>query len=77
LQGADLSGARLQGADLTSVRVWLVSFPDGLDNRSPAPLGVASLDLSPPTAGAKAQLKERLQAAITDTGIHPMAGLLI
>ncbi len=66
LQGADLTGAELRGADLKGAEVWLASFPRGLDNQSPAPLGVADLDFSPLTAKAKAELKKRLQANITD-----------
>ncbi len=66
LQGADLRFAELQGADLQDVDVWLASFPDDLANQSPAPLGVADLDLSPPTTEAKAEFKKRIPANITD-----------
>ena len=66
LQGADLGGAQLQGADLREAEIWLARFPDDLADQSPVPLGVADLDMSPPTAEAKAELKQKLQANITD-----------
>ncbi|MGA7545221.1 MAG: pentapeptide repeat-containing protein [Methyloceanibacter sp.] len=66
LQGVDLKDAQLQGADLASAEVWLVNFPPGLTNQSPIPLGLADLELSPPTAEAKAELRQKLQANITD-----------
>ena len=66
LQGVDLKDAQLQGADLASAAVWLVNFPPGLTNQSPIPLGLADLELSPPAAEAKAELRQKLQANITD-----------
>ena len=66
LQGADLKDAQLQGADLASAEVWLVNFPPGLTNQSPIPLGLADLKMSPLTAEAKAELRQKLQANITD-----------
>ena len=66
LQGADLEGAQLQGADLEGAEIWLARFPDALADQAPVPLGVADLHMSPPTADAKAELKKKLQANITD-----------
>ena len=66
LQGVDLKDAQLEGADLASAAVWLVNFPPGLTNQSPIPLGLADLELSPPAAEAKAELRQKLQANITD-----------
>jgi uncharacterized protein YjbI with pentapeptide repeats len=72
IQGADLGwaelegGTQLQGADLTGAEVWLVNFPVDLANQSPVPLGVADLDMAPPTADHKAKLKEELNAKISD-----------
>jgi hypothetical protein len=36
-------------------------------DQTPVPLGLADLDMSPPTADAKAELKLKLQANITDS----------
>jgi len=80
LQGADLVYAQLQGADLTGVDVWLASFPiegvpasffiegvpPDLAFLSPVRLGVADLNMSPPTADAKAQLRQQLRVNIID-----------
>ena len=66
LQGADLGRAQLQGADLGEAEIWLARFPDDLADQAPVPLGVADLDMSRPTADAKAELKKKLQANITD-----------
>jgi hypothetical protein len=82
LQGADLRGAQLQGckldavhlqsADLSSADVWLVNFPSDLADQSPAPLGVAALKMSPLTPDAQAQLKQDLNASITDSTVLPV-----
>ena len=66
LQGAKLEAVQLQGADLASADVWLVNFPSDLADQSPAPLGVAALKMSPLTPDAQAQLKQDLNASITD-----------
>jgi hypothetical protein len=66
LQGANLYKDHLQGADLTGAEVWLVHFPVDLANQSPVFLGVADLEMAPPTADYKAKLKEQLNAKITD-----------
>ena len=66
LQGAKLEGVQLQGADLGLAEIWLATFPRDLADQSPAPLGVADLKMSPLTAEAKAQLKQELNASITD-----------
>ena len=66
LQGADLTRAQLQGADLGYAEIWLVSFPDDLDNQSLGSLGVADLDISAPTADDRVRLKKSLQAKIAD-----------
>jgi hypothetical protein len=67
LQGANLEGVQLQGADLGLVEVWLAKFPRDLANQFPAPLGVADLKMSPLTPEAKDQLKQELNAGITDS----------
>ena len=64
--GMDPDTAQLQSADLASAEVWLVNFPPDLDDQSPAPLGLADLKISPPTADAKAKLEQDLKASITD-----------
>src|SRR4029077_8730962 len=46
LQDADLQGAELRGAVLTSAEIWLARFPPGLVDQSPAPLGLADVNLS-------------------------------
>jgi uncharacterized protein YjbI with pentapeptide repeats len=69
LQGAKLEGVQLQGANLASAEIWLVNFPRDLANQSPAPLGVADLKMSPLTPEAKAQLKQDLNANITDPAV--------
>ena len=76
LQGADLRGAQLQatkldeaelqGADLTGVEIWLASFPDGLGEQSPAPIGLPHLQTSPLTPEAWAELKKQLRTSISD-----------
>jgi uncharacterized protein YjbI with pentapeptide repeats len=66
LQDADLEGAALQGAVLTSAEIWLVKFPAGLADQSPAPVGLADVNMSALTADAKAQLKQDLDTHITD-----------
>ena len=76
LQGANLTGPSFRGriwegrsfrARICVVReIWLARFPDDLADQSPGPLGVADLELSTPTAEAKAELKQKLQANITD-----------
>jgi Pentapeptide repeats (8 copies) len=66
LQGAELDGVQLQGANLASAEIWLVNFPRDLANQSPAPLGLADLKMSPLSPEAKAQLKQDLNANITD-----------
>jgi uncharacterized protein YjbI with pentapeptide repeats len=72
LQGANLAGVQLQGADLASAEIWLVNFLGDLANQSPAPLGVADLKMSPLTPEAKAQLKQDLNASITDPTVLPV-----
>jgi hypothetical protein len=69
LQGAKLDGAQLQGANLASAEIWLVDFPHDLANQSPAPLGLADLKMSPLSPEAKAQLKQELNANITDPAV--------
>jgi uncharacterized protein YjbI with pentapeptide repeats len=69
LQGAKLDGAQLQGANLAAAEIWLVNFPHDLANQSPAPLGVADLKMSPLSPEAKAQLKQDLNANITDPAV--------
>lgn len=66
LQGANLEGVRLQGANLASTEIWLVNFPSDLADQSPGPLGLADLGMSSPTPEAKEQLKQNLNASITD-----------
>src|SRR6476469_3567263 len=56
LQDADLQGADLRGAVLTSAEIWLARFPPGLVDQSPAPLGLADVNLSALTPKAKEQL---------------------
>ena len=72
LQGAKLEGVQLQGADLASAEVWLVNFPRDLINQSPASLGLADLEMSSLTPDAKAQLKQDLNASITDPVVLPV-----
>ena len=72
LQGAKLEAVQLQGADLASADVWLVNFPSDLADQSPAPLGVAALKMSPLTPDAQAQLKQDLNASITDSTVLPV-----
>jgi hypothetical protein len=72
LQGAKLEAVQLQGADLASADVWLVNFPSDLADQSPAPLGVAALKMSPLTPDAQAQLKQDLNANITDSTVLPV-----
>jgi len=72
LQGAKLEAVQLQGADLASADVWLVNFPSDLADQSPAPLGVAALKMSPLTPDAQAQLKQDLNASITDSIVLPV-----
>ncbi len=66
LQGANLEGVQLQGADLASAEVWLVNFPRDLIDQSPVPMGLTDLEMSSLTPDAKAQLKQELNANITD-----------
>ena len=72
LQGAKLEAVQLQGADLASADVWLVNFPSDLADQSPAPLGVAALKMSPLKPDAQAQLKQDLNASITDSTVLPV-----
>jgi uncharacterized protein YjbI with pentapeptide repeats len=67
LQGANLEGVQLQGADLASAEVWLVKFPRNLIDQSPAPMGLTDLEMSALTPDAQAQLKQELNANITDS----------
>ena len=69
LQGVKLDGVQLQGANLASAEIWLVDFPRDLAYQSPAPLGLADLKMSPLTPEAKAQLKQDLNANITDPAV--------
>lgn len=69
LQGAKLDGVQLQGANLASADIWLVDFPHDLATESPAPSGVADLKMSPLSPEAKAQLKQDLNASITDPAV--------
>jgi hypothetical protein len=66
LQGANLEGVQLQGADVGLAEVWLAKFPRDLASQFPVPLGVADLKMSPLSPEAKAQLKQDLNAGITD-----------
>jgi uncharacterized protein YjbI with pentapeptide repeats len=66
LQGADLDGVELQGSALSAAEIWLARFPAGLPAQSPVPLGLAEVKMSAATAEAKAQLKQGLEADITD-----------
>jgi uncharacterized protein YjbI with pentapeptide repeats len=72
LQGANLEGVQLRGADLASAEIWLVNFPHDLLDQLPAPLGLADLEMSPLTPEAKAQLKQNLNASITDPVVLPV-----
>ncbi len=72
LQGANLEGVQLQGADLASAELWLVNFPRDLGSQSPVPLGLVDLKMSPLTPEAKAQLKQDLNASITDSTVLPV-----
>jgi hypothetical protein len=69
LQGANLAGAKLQGADLTQAEIWLAKFPPDLAEQSPAPLGLVDLGMTPLPPEAKAQLKQDLNAGITDPAL--------
>jgi Pentapeptide repeats (8 copies) len=66
LQGANLAGAKLQGADLTGAEIWLVKFPPDLAEQTPPPLGLTDLGMTPQTPEARAQLKQDLNAGISD-----------
>ena len=72
LQGAKLEGVQLQGADLATAEIWLVNFPRDLINQSPGPLGLADLEMSALPPDAKAQLKQDLNASITDPVVLPV-----
>jgi Pentapeptide repeats (8 copies) len=72
LQGAKLEGVQLQGADLASAEIWLVNFPRDLIDQSPVPLGLADLEMSSLTPDDKAQLKQDLNASITDSVVLPV-----
>ena len=72
LQDADLQGADLRGAVLTSAEIWLARFPPGLVDQSPAPLGLADVNLSALTPKAKEQLGQVLNAEITDPVVRPV-----
>jgi uncharacterized protein YjbI with pentapeptide repeats len=69
LQGANLEGAKFEGADLGSAGIWLATFPGDPSDRSPAPLGVAGLDMSPLSPEAKVQLRQDLTADIGDATV--------
>ena len=69
LQGAKLDGVQLQGANLAAAELWLVDFPRDLANQSPAPVGLADVKMSPLSPEAKAQLKQDLNAGITDPAV--------
>jgi hypothetical protein len=66
LQDADLDGAKLQGANLASAELWLAKFPRSLAEQWPAPLGLADVKLSAPTAEEKALLKQGIETDIAD-----------
>ncbi|MBM3543806.1 MAG: pentapeptide repeat-containing protein [Alphaproteobacteria bacterium] len=66
LQGANFAGAKLQGADLTGAEIWLVKFPPDLAEQSPPPLGLTDLGMTPLPLEARAQLKQDLNAGISD-----------
>jgi uncharacterized protein YjbI with pentapeptide repeats len=72
LQGAKLEAVQLQGADLASAEIWLVNFPRDLANQSPAASGGANLDMSPLTPGAQEQLKQDVNAGISDSTVLPV-----
>jgi Pentapeptide repeats (8 copies) len=69
LQGATLDGTQLQGANLASAEIWLVDFPRDLAYQSPAPLGLVDLKMSPLSPEAKAELKQDLNANITNPAV--------
>jgi len=66
LEGADLEAAQLQGADLEGAGIWLAKFPGDLVSRSPVPLGLPDVRMSPLTEAARADEKKKLQTNVTD-----------
>ena len=69
LQGANLEGVQLQGADVAAAEIWLAKFPRDLASQFPVPLGVSDLKMSPLSPEAKDQLKQDLNAGITDPAV--------
>jgi hypothetical protein len=65
LLDADLDGAELQGAALSGAEIWLAKFPRNVAEQRPVPLGLPDMKMSP-TAEAKVQLKQGIEADITD-----------
>src|SRR5262249_21350361 len=51
--------------DLTSAAIWLASYPN-LATQSPAPVGTASLNMSPLTTQARTDLGRGLRLSIAD-----------
>jgi uncharacterized protein YjbI with pentapeptide repeats len=70
LQDTDLEGAELEGAVMSGAGIWLAKFPRALAEQRPAPLGLAEVNMSPPTAEAKAQLKQGIEADVTDAELR-------
>jgi hypothetical protein len=58
LRDANLEGAQFRGADLQGAAIWGASFPVDLGQQVPAPLGVAQLNMKPPTAHKTAEWKD-------------------
>ena len=69
LQGANLREAQLQGADLTVAEIWLASFPDGLWEQSPAPIGLP--ETSPLRPEVRAELEKQLRTSLSDGQFWP------
>ena len=55
--GCRFEGAQLQGAILASAEIWLVNFPPGLADQSPAPLGLADLKMSRSDSGGQGAIE--------------------
>ena len=73
LQGAKLEAGQASGRGLGHRQRFGSSiFLRDLADQSPAPLGVADLKMSPLSPEAKAQLKQDLNASITDPAVLPV-----